>query len=83
MSKKLYEENDIQNITDAIREKNGPSDTYKVSDMATAVSEIPTGGGEKKPTGHADIEGLKSIGWTDEDIEYFQEYGIWWDEEDK
>ena len=33
-------------------------------------------------TGHADIEGLKAIGWTDEDIAYYQANGVNWNEED-
>jgi surface protein len=50
---------------------------------------IKKGGGEgnapsAKPkwTGHADAEGLKAIGWTDEDIAYYQENGVNWNEED-
>lgn len=41
-------------------------------------------GGSSKPawTGHADAEGLKAIGWTDEDIAYYQQYGVNWNEED-
>lgn len=42
--KKVYEENDIRNIANAIREKSGSSDTYKVSEMAQAVTDIPSGG---------------------------------------
>lgn len=36
------------------------------------------GGSVNKPkwTGHADAEGLKAIGWTDEDIAYYQENGV-------
>ena len=43
-----------------------------------------SGGGSAKPkwTGHADAEGLKAIGWTDEDIAYYQENGVNWNEED-
>ena len=45
-----------------------------------------TGGGDtpSRPiyTGHADVEGLKAIGWTDEDIEYYQQNGVNWNEED-
>lgn len=41
---KLYEENDIQAIANAIRGKNGSTDTYKVSEMATAIEGIPSGG---------------------------------------
>lgn len=35
-----------------------------------------------KWTGHADAEGLKAIGWTDEDIAYYQEHGVNWNAED-
>lgn len=40
MSNKLYEENDIQNIANAIRSKNGTENTYKVSQMSTAINSI-------------------------------------------
>ena len=45
------------------------------------------GGGGNTPsapkwTGHADVEGLKAIGWTDEDIAYYQEHGVNWNAED-
>lgn len=33
-------------------------------------------------TGHADAEGLRAIGWTDEDIAYYQEHGVNWNAED-
>ena len=33
-------------------------------------------------TGHADAEGLKAIGWTDEDIAYYQATGVNWNAED-
>ena len=46
---KLYSDSDIQDIADAIRSKNGSSDTYKVSQMATAISNIPSGGGSSLP----------------------------------
>ena len=35
-----------------------------------------------KWTGHADAEGLRAIGWTDEDIAYYQENGVNWNAED-
>lgn len=44
MSKKLYEETDIQSVANAIREKNGLTTNYKVSDMAQAIKDIPSGG---------------------------------------
>lgn len=46
MSKKLYSEESIQDIADAIREKNGSSETYKVGDMAGAISLLGEGGGD-------------------------------------
>jgi len=39
---KLYEENSIQDIADAIREKNGSSDTYTVAQMSGAIDDIET-----------------------------------------
>ena len=47
MANKLYEETDIQNIANAIREKAGTADTFKVSEMADAVANIQTGSVEK------------------------------------
>lgn len=44
MANKLYEETDIQAAADAIREKNGKTDTYKVSEFAGAIRAIATGG---------------------------------------
>lgn len=37
MSKKLYEESSIQDIANAIREKNGEVTTYKIREMGTAI----------------------------------------------
>lgn len=45
MANKLYEETDIQNIANAIREKAGTTDTFKVSEMADAVANIKTNNG--------------------------------------
>lgn len=43
MANKLYEEASVQAIAQAIREKNGGTSTYKVSEMAEAVRAIQTG----------------------------------------
>lgn len=52
----------------------------------TVNTNVKAGGGDtpSRPTytGHADVEGLKAIGWTDEDIAYYQANGINWNEED-
>lgn len=41
MSKKLYEEAAVQDIADAIREKTGGAETYKIAQMGDAVRGIP------------------------------------------
>lgn len=40
MSKKLYPEESVQAIADAIRSKNGSSDTYTIDEMSQAISDI-------------------------------------------
>lgn len=40
MANKLYEESNIRAIADSIREKNGSTDTYKVSEMPSAIAEL-------------------------------------------
>ena len=45
MANKLYNESDIQAIANAIRNKGGASSTMTVSQMATAIGNIPSGGG--------------------------------------
>ena len=44
--KKLYEESSVQDIADAIREKTGGAEKYKVAQMAEAVRGIASGGAE-------------------------------------
>ena len=50
-----------------------------LSTYADKIASIKTGGSW---TGHADVEGLKAIGWTDDDIAYYQEHGVNWNEAD-
>ena len=45
MANVLVERQSLQNIADAIRDKNGSSDTYTPSEMSQAILDIPTGGG--------------------------------------
>lgn len=44
MAKKLYEESSVQDIANAIREKNGGATKYKIAEMGAAVRALPTGG---------------------------------------
>lgn len=51
MAKKLYEEESVQDIAAAIREKTGGTETYKIAQMGNAVRGIPS----KDNILHADI----------------------------
>lgn len=44
MADKFYNEQDVQNIANSIRNKNGTTNTYKVSEMSTAIDSLKTGG---------------------------------------
>lgn len=52
MSIVTIEDTNLTNIANAIRSKNGTSDTYKPSEMASAIEDIQTG---IEPTGTLDI----------------------------
>ena len=56
MAKKLYEETAVANIANAIRNKNGQTTTYKIAEMAQAINDIPTGGGETPSFSFKDAE---------------------------
>ena len=56
MASKYYNEDDIQNIANAIRAKNGTTNTYTVSQMADAITELRiSGDGGIVPTGDINI----------------------------
>lgn len=71
----------LTDVADAIREKKGTSESINPQDFSSEIASIETGGGNGW-TGHADADGLRAIGWTEEDIAYYQENGVDWDEED-
>lgn len=68
-----------QQIAAAIEEKTGKPAGDVFASYPDQILQIPSGGAW---TGHADEVGLKAIGWTDEDIAYYQKYGVNWNEED-
>ena len=78
----------LADIANAIRAKKGTKDPINAQNFATEISTIEGGAGSGSTpvrptyTGHADAEGLRAIGWTDEDIAYYQENGVNWNEED-
>ena len=44
MAKKLYDETSVQNIANAIREKNGSTSTYTIGEMSQAINDLNTTG---------------------------------------
>jgi hypothetical protein len=68
----------LTDVADAIREKKGTADKINPQNFSDEIKGIKT----SIWTGHADVEGLKAIGWDDEDIAYYQEHGVNWMEED-
>lgn len=68
-------------IAVAIEQMTGRPAGDVFADYPEQILGIQTGGGSGW-TGHADVEGLKAIGWTDEDIAYYQQHGVNWNEED-
>ena len=57
MANKLYRESDIQAIANAIRGKNGKTDTYKVNEMAGAISSLS---GKESVTWHQCTEAVRN-----------------------
>ena len=72
----------LTDVADAIREKEGSSEPINPQEFSDRIRAIQSGGGGNLYgyTGHADVEGLKAIGWTDADIDYYQQF-VNWDEE--
>ena len=65
----------IFDIAEAIRVKTGTINKINPQDFSALIMSI-TDTDIKAYTGHADIDGLKSIGWDDTDIAYYQTYGV-------
>lgn len=79
VARKLQAVLDSKAAIKAAIEGKGVTDVGDVlSAYAGKIESIQTGGW----TGHADEAGLKAIGWTDEDIEYYQMHGVNWPAEE-
>ena len=75
----------LVDVADAIREKEGSSEPINPQEFSDRIRAIQGGGGNENLygyTGHADEEGLRAIGWDDDDIEYFKQHGIKWNEDE-
>lgn len=69
MAKKLYEESGIRAIADAIREKNGLTETYTVSEMAAAV--LALSGGSSAQVIFPPVDG-----WSAHQIFYYGSHSL-------
>ena len=80
MSKRLYEESDVKAVADAIRAKNGSTDTYKLSEMAAAISKIATGGETGGDTSAEDalIDRTISGDYTNNSVTSIGRYAFFW-----
>ena len=57
MANKLYNETSVQNIANAIRNKNGTANTYTIGEMANAILELPSGGAPAEDVVFYDYDG--------------------------
>ena len=73
MAKVLVNENNLTNIANAIRGKNGSTDTYKPSEMAAAITAISGGGGSNEK---AIIEKTFSGIYTNNEITKIGDYAF-------
>ena len=81
MANVLVSDSSLSSIANAIREKNGSSDTYKPGEMANAILAIPTGGGGAAPYGKhiygvtwgssADPAVIDTVGRRTDEAEFF------------
>jgi hypothetical protein len=69
----------LTDVADAIREKKGTTEKINPQNFSDEIKSIKTS--SSIWTGHVDVEGLKAIGWDDDDIAYYQEHGVNWMEE--
>ena len=71
----------ISNAYNAIQAKGGTIPTNKnTQNLSDAINTIQGGGGASVPlfSGSYDRVGLKQIGWTDEEVDYYNQYGVRW-----
>ena len=71
----------ISNAYNAIQAKGGTIPTNKnTQNLSDAINTIQGGGSASVPlfSGSYDRVGLKQIGWTDEEVDYYNQYGVRW-----
>lgn len=81
MANVIVNDSNLTAIADAIREKNGETTTYKPSEMAAAITNLPSGGGGGGSLAYADISYSDSNqygGWREWDISNYLDNPVIW-----
>lgn len=67
----------LTDIADTIRTKKGTSGTISAQDFSSEIASIPSG---SPPifSGSYDTAGLTAIGWTQAEIDYYNQNGVQW-----
>ena len=73
MALKITDEQNYQDIADAIRSKLGSSDTFLPSEMADAIESIPTGGSTEMKTIFIDYDGTVLHEYTQDEVDALTE----------
>lgn len=75
--KKLYDDKNIHDIAEAIREKRQSEDTYLTSEMAEAIRGIQGGGGAILEEGYADAQPFTETYYPSEGVDGFSSFTVW------
>lgn len=75
-------EQDRQDLVDNLETQgiSGLTGDETFTELVPEVLNI-SGGGGSEFTGHYDAEGLTQLGWTSEDIQYYQDNGVLWNQD--
>lgn len=72
--------NYLTDVADAIRVKKGTSDPISAEDFDTEIENLPGGGGVdmRQLNGEFDAQGLATIGWSNDEIQFYNQNGVQW-----
>lgn len=74
-----------EDIKDAIEAKGVTVGDVTIDNYASKIAQIPSGGGGtdmRQLDGEFDAQGLATIGWTNDEIEFYNQNGVQWRKED-
>lgn len=77
--KAALEAKGVQNIGDKLSDYPSKIESIKTSVDLKEIEDMLWSAYSTPHTGNVDRAGLKEIGWTDEDIDFYQKFGVTWD----